>query len=80
MSKLKALDPFAYPTATPTAILNGHKQRRVYELTPLNCSVRTHGLLSAPKRSIQSPTAISPSPLRSPPATRSPRQPRQTAL
>ncbi|RAL97724.1 hypothetical protein DOU54_11435 [Agrobacterium sp. MS2] len=34
--KLNAVDPLAYLTATLTAIVNGHKQRRVDELLPWN--------------------------------------------
>ncbi|MCK4207272.1 transposase domain-containing protein [Brucella pituitosa] len=41
--KLNAVDPFTYLTATLTAIVNGHKQRRVDELMPWNYSERTRG-------------------------------------
>jgi transposase len=34
--KLNAVDPFAYLTATLTAIVNGHKQSRIEELLPWN--------------------------------------------
>lgn len=34
--KLNSVDPFAYLTATLTAIVNGHKQSRVNELLPWN--------------------------------------------
>ncbi|WP_165918560.1 transposase domain-containing protein [Rhizobium azibense] len=42
-SKLSAVDPFAYLTATLTSIVNGHKQSRVDELMPWNYSGRTRG-------------------------------------
>ncbi|XEN34899.1 hypothetical protein M728_005560 (plasmid) [Ensifer sp. WSM1721] len=32
--KLNSIDPLAYPTATLTAIVNGHKQSRIDELLP----------------------------------------------
>jgi len=32
--KLNAVDPFAYLTATLTAIVNGHKQRGIHQLLP----------------------------------------------
>ncbi|NRP21579.1 hypothetical protein LPJGGPFB_04838 [Ensifer adhaerens] len=34
--KLNSVDPFAYLTATLTAIINGHKQNRIGELLPWN--------------------------------------------
>jgi hypothetical protein len=38
--KLNAVDPFAYMTATLTAIVNGHKQGRVDELLPWSFTAR----------------------------------------
>ncbi len=38
--KLNAVDPFACLAATLTAIVNGHKQYRIDELLPWNCSAR----------------------------------------
>ncbi|MFD1912636.1 IS66 family transposase [Halodurantibacterium flavum] len=38
--KLNTIDSFAYLTATLTAIVNGHKQSRIDELLPWNCSPR----------------------------------------
>lgn len=37
--KLNAVDPFAYLSATLTAIVNGHRQSRIEELLPWNCLV-----------------------------------------
>ena len=39
--KLNSVDPFAYMTATLTAIVNGHKQAQVIELLPWNYSRQT---------------------------------------
>lgn len=36
--KLNAIDPFAYLASTLTAIVNGHKQRRINELLPWSFS------------------------------------------
>jgi len=41
--KLNSVDPQAYLTATLTAIVNGHRQRRIDELLPRNYSGRTNG-------------------------------------
>lgn len=38
--KLNAVDPFAYLSATLTAIVNGHRQKRIEELMPWNYSDR----------------------------------------
>ncbi len=38
--KLNAVDPLAWLTSTLTAIINGHKQRRISELLPWNFSTR----------------------------------------
>jgi transposase len=37
--KLNAVDPMTYLTSTLTAIVNGHKQTRIDELLPWNCSI-----------------------------------------
>ena len=41
--KLNAVDPFGYLAATLTAIVNGHKQKRINELLPWNHSERSDG-------------------------------------
>lgn len=38
--KSNCVDPQAYLIASLTAIVNGHKQSRIEELLPLNCSLR----------------------------------------
>jgi transposase len=40
--KLNAVDPFAYLSATLTAIVNGHRQNQIDVLMPWNYSRRTH--------------------------------------
>lgn len=41
-SKLNSVDPFAYLTATLTAIVSGHKQSQIDVLMPWSCSRRTN--------------------------------------
>jgi transposase len=41
--RLNSLDPFAYLSATLTAIVNGHRQSRIEELLPWNYSRRSNG-------------------------------------
>jgi hypothetical protein len=41
--KLNAVDPFAYLSATLTAIVNGHRQSKIDVLMPWNYPGRTNG-------------------------------------